>query len=295
MADEILAGTGGTGTDVVAEALSRYIVQAAYGNRAILRTARIDTPDGAVIKRYRKNPVLTDAELTEVEEIANSPFVKSDADVETKRYGLATEMSDLNAMLGIQPLAEVGVEMGKAIGAGIETRLGALYAAFTAEQGATTVMMSVVTFLQAMLFIEESDLLDRGAIGCVLHPRNIAQLRFAISTEVGSAFGADSYGAASMTPIGDDWSLWGVLVKSSTKVPEANAQADFLGAMYPMGQLGPIVYQEQRAPRAVPVRGQSGERKSSTSLIATAFYGAGMIDDDGGTAIVAAQTVIPTP
>ena len=289
MADEILAGTGGAGTDVVAEALSRYIIMAAYGNNKLLGTVRIDTPDGAVIKRYRKNPVLVDSELTEIESIVNSAFVKTEATVETKRYGLATEMSDLNAMLGIQSLAEVGVEMGKAIGAGIETRIALLYPDFDATAlGTTDVDMTLAVFLAMRLELDTKDLQERGQYVFAAHPKTMDDLRQALHTATGTAFGSDIFGAESLNPVAEEWRLWGIRMVSTTKVPTANVGVDYVSAMYPERQLGPIVYQEQRAPRAVPVRGQSGERSSSTAMIATTFYGVGMIDDIAGAQAISA-------
>ncbi|MHC5034184.1 MAG: phage major capsid protein [Planctomycetota bacterium] len=289
MADEVLAGTGGAGTWVVAEALSRYIIPAAYGNRAVLGTARIDTPDGAVIKRYTKYPVLADAPLTEVEEVANSAFDPTEANVQTARYGLATEISDLAAMTSIISVAELGTQMGNAMGAGIETRLAALFAAFTATPlGTTATALALADFLAGMLYIEANDLLDRGEICFVGAPKAVGDLRAAIQAETGTAFGSDAFGSESLNKIGMEWSLWGVRVKSSTKVATANTGADYVSAMYPAGQLGPLVYQVQRDPRAVPVRGQAGERKSATSVVGTAFYGAGNIDPVAGQEFISA-------
>jgi len=289
MADEVLAGSGGSGTWVVAEALSRFIIPAAYGNRSVLRTARIDTPDGAVIKRYTKYPLLADASVTEVESIANSAFAPGEANVQTARYGLATEISDLAAMTGIISVAELGTQMGNAMGSGIETRLAALFAAFTASPlGTTTAALTLASFLAGMLFIEENDLLDRGEIVFVGAPKAIGDLRAAIQAEDGTVFGSDAFGGASLNAIGMEWSLWGVRVLTSTKVATANTGADYVSGMYPAGQLGPLVYQVQRDPRAVPVRGQEGERKSSTAVIGTAFYGVGNIDPVAGIEFISA-------
>lgn len=279
MADEVLAGSGGSGTWVVAEALGRFIIPAAYGNRAILGTVRVDTPDGAVVKRYTKYPIIASGSVTEVEEIANVPVVPTNVSVTTGRFGLATEISDLAAMTAIIGVAELGTQMGMAMGAEIETNLGLLFPGFTASViGTTTEAFSLEDFLAGMLFIEGNDLLDRGKICFVGHPKVISDLRTAIQAATGTVFGADNFGGNSLNAIGDTWSLWGVAVKSSTKVPTANTAADHVSAMYPAGQLGPLVYQVQRDPRAVPVRGQTGERKSATSIIGTAFYGTGNID-----------------
>ena len=287
MADEILAGSGGTGTWTVAEALSRYIIAAAYGNAHVLSTARIDDPEGAVVKRYNKYPLLADAALTEVEEIANTAFVPTDVSVTTARFGLALEQSDLSAMTAIISIAELGVQMGRAMRSGIETRLAARFADFTATPvGTTGVALDLDDFLAAMLFIESADLLDRGPIAFIGHPKQTSDLRAAIQAATGTVFGATGYSDSGIQGIGDVWDLWGVAVMSSTKVELINTAADHQGAMYPAGQLGPLVYQVMRDPSSEIVRGNSGARKSATTIVGTAFYGAGNIDPEAGIPVV---------
>lgn len=271
MASEIIT-TGATGYSIQSEILSRFMQPAIYALANVLPTARIDSPEGPSLdKRYTKHPTLSDASVGEIASISNSAWSPSQQSVSTSRYGIALEFGDLWAMGSVVNGAEIAAQASNAVRNGIDTRLAATFANFTPAVNRTGAQFRLQDFISAQYEIENRGLEDRGPIVCALAPIQIQDLRNSIRTETGAVLGQDNKGdAAGLFDLGDMWSLNGVAIVSTRNAATANTDTDRVGAMYPAGQLGPILYQEKRA--AMPEFDRS-VRTSSTVVVTTAYYG----------------------
>jgi hypothetical protein len=286
MANEVIS-TGNTGRSIQSEVLARMMQAAIYSFTTILPTARIDSPEGASLtKRYTRHPVLTDASVTEIESITNSAWSPDQQSVATSRFGIALEHSDLWSMGSIVSGGELAAQAAAAVRNGIDTRLAATYSNFTPVVNRTGAQFRLEDFLSAQFTIEDNELWQRGQIVARLAPKQVQDLRDSIRAATGSVLGSDTFaamGTGRLDMLGNAWTLNGVNIQSSRNVASVTTDIDRQGAMYPAGQLGPILYQEKRAPAPEFDR---EVRTSTTVVVVTAYYETANLFADEGVKII---------
>lgn len=285
MANEIIS-TGDSGRSIQSEVLADLMQSAIYSTATILPTARIDSPEEGLTKRYTRHPVLSDSSVGEIEEISNSAWSPDQQSVGTNRYGIALERSEMWDLGSKVDGAEIAMQAAMAVRNGIDTRLAATYVNFTSIVDRNGATFRLQDFIAAQYTIENDELWQRGPIVARLAPKQVQDLRDDIRTETGSVFGSDVFtgqGAGRLDMLGNAWSLNGVNIQSSRNVASANTDADRIGAMYPAGQMGPILYQEKRAPRPAF---DTNVRAGTNIIVVSALYAVANLFLDEGVEIL---------
>lgn len=282
-ANEIVAGAGGSGIDVMAEALSRDIRDALMERGRLAATVRIEDISGenATQKRYQTHPTFSDSVLTEVEEAANVAWSPSEAMIGTNRYGLALERSDLHQTSGIVSGGELADLMVGAIDEGLEARIGALYANFTLTGvNRTTAVLRIEDMLAGMLtYRQAKGLMSRGQPIAAINPKQSTDLQMDLATVItGSVMGTEGAGAAAFFGGMDGiWPWAGVLFVETNNTASVNGDADWQGALYPAGQRGPLIWQIKRGVFVEVVRGERNARAGSTTAVCSIYYDVGTL------------------
>ena len=287
MANEIDSGSS-TNETIAAEIVDREMIPAAYGNNPILQLVKHKdmTGENSLVSEHVKWPDLT-ASVTapgDGVDLSNVAVDTTSVSATVSERGVMNTITDLFLSASIVNVTDFAQQLGAAVGQTIESDLAAEFADLTDTTGTTTADFSHSNFLDAMLFIENAGVLDRGPIYAVMHPQQIFDLRTNIATSLsGSVFGSERLGADGPFQIGMSWGLYGVTIVSSRRLATANSDGDVVGAMFPAGNMSPFVYTTKWHPRS------EFERDASLrgwEVVATAAYADECIDPAAGTKLV---------
>jgi len=284
VANEIDTG-GNAAETIAAEIVDRLLLPAAYGGTVILPLVahRDMAGKNSLVSEHVKWPDLSSSvsARTDGSDLSNSDVNTTSVSCTVGSVGIMATVTDLFVAASVTSFADFATQMGYAVGQKIETDLAAEFADFASDVGATTVNLSWDNWLSALYSIENAALLDRGPIVAVMHPIQISDLRTAVADETGTPLTATDL--ANLYQLGASWEVAGVPIYSSTRCASVNTNADRRGAIFPAGNMAPLVYTRMWDPRAEFQRDAS---MVAYEIVVTAAYGDECIDTAGGFGIL---------
>lgn len=183
------------------------------------------------------------ASVADGSSVANTSITASAATITIARQALRYDLTDLAKLTN--PIAGgmgVGIEgLAESIVTGAEMRFTSmicgLASGISTSVGSTGVDLSVATFYSAIYSLQLTA--NDPVFMAVLHPQQINDLMNSLRSEAGPG----QYLAATQDQVnakgpGYRGSLFGVDLFSSTKIPTANAGADYAGMMFSKGFAG---------------------------------------------------------
>lgn len=255
---------------VAAQIVSRLIIDDFYGHSMmphLVGTLDID---------------LTDKELINSDKMQFPQSLSSGNDfsqVKSHSKGIEVFLSDmlLNSA-GVGGLEPYCYELSKAIASKIDSCILAEVSDFVVSSGATNEKMTEATFLDALHKLEEAK--AQHPFVCVLHPKQIDELRANIISSSGSMWSGPS---ASMGALGSFASLYGVDMFKSANCPTINAGVDRQGVMMPIGRQSGLAYILKTSSGDI----KRSKSKRGTEIIIEAIYNDECIDTSakGGVSI----------
>lgn len=283
MANEVTTAGGSAGELVAAEIVSRLVIDAAYAESvmpSLVRVADISSESTLTVE-FPKWPLLSASDLTEGTDASNTAFNTSSTSVIADEAGIMITVTDmLLSSAGVGGLEPYAYELGKALANKIDTDLLAEVSDFTTSSGVTNTTMTEATFLDALYKLEEGN--AKGPFACVLHPKQISDLRTNIAASSGALWGGPSVPAGDL---GSFASLYGIDMFKSTNCPTINAGVDRQGVIMPVGNQSGLAYVLKTSASTELERDAS---LRATEVVVTAIYGDECVNTaaSGGVAVI---------
>ena len=183
------------------------------------------------------------ASVADGSSVSNTSITSSAATITIARQALRYDLTDLAKLTN--PLAGgmgVGIEgLAESIVTGAEMRFTSMVCALASgvstSVGSTGVDLSVATFYSAIYGLQLTA--NAPTFMAILHPQQVNDLMNSLRSETGPG----QYLAATQDQVnakgpGYRGNLFGVDIFSSTKIPTANAGADYAGVMFSQGFCG---------------------------------------------------------
>ena len=279
------ATTTSTMDDVVAAAaiLESRIIDYARANAIIkqLVTKESAVGRGSKVIQFPKWGALAAAGLTEGTDMTSTAISSSNAQVTVGEVGVQIALTDLLAKTSNVNFESYARQCGLAIADKEDSDLATLFASFATTVGTTGNELTLDLILTAIYHLKTAN--APGQYACVLHPRQVLDLRTLIAGASGST--ATIYAGR----LGPDLavkdgafvtSFMGVNFYEDTNVAKINANADYCGAMFSELALGHGGLWD------VNVEAQRDASLRAVEINATACYGVAELVDLYGVGIV---------
>ena len=265
MANE--TGTSLAGEFVLSEVIAQFVYSAPYAGSKIAPLVRqIDIQSvPANTAEVAKWPTLAAEDLTEAVDMANTPVNPTSTTVASDEAGLMIELTDklLNSDIHGGPEA-YAQQLLLAVGDKRDADLAAEFADFSNSVGTSGANLTETDWLDAITTLETGNAVpDFWAAG---HPQQLRDLRVDIVTSSGAVWGTQ----APASVVKRMASFYDVPFVQSSNCTTANAGADRLGAMMPMGDHCGISYVLKKRLYVEPQRNAS---KRSTEFVCVEDYG----------------------
>lgn len=256
---------------VAAQIVGRLIIDGAYSEAimpCLVKTLDVDLTDEALID---SEEMQFPQSLSAGNEFAN---------IKSHPKGIEVFLSDmlLNSA-GVGGLEPYCYELSKAVASKVDSSILAKVSNLVVSSGETNKKMTEATFLDALYKLEEANTLH--PLVCVLHPKQIDELRADIIQSSGSIWsGASVIGGS----LGAFANLYGVDMFKSVNCSLINAGVDRQGVIMPIGNQSGLAYILKTSSGDI----RRSKSKRGTEIIIEVIYNDECIDTSakGGVAII---------
>lgn len=278
------ATTTSTATETIyAKVLTNLMIDAVYSvavmDSLVRQESLVGKPSNSL--SFPIWPTVAAASIGETTDLTSTAVDTTAVDIAcTEASSIRIDVTDLLAEASIVTEGARFADTGaRAVADKRDTDLAALLGGFSTTVGTTTVNLSEANLLAAMTSLASADAPRPYVI--VLHPQQVGDLRSALSTTTAVVQSGTDPASLGGTGAGLEFMYYGFPVYASTNVPQANAGADWAGAMFSRGQALARVDK-----RPIRVRPQRDESLRATEFNITSVYGQGELVDTWGVSII---------
>jgi hypothetical protein len=198
-------------------------------------------------------------------------------DITAAEYGNMSVIQDIVVEASPSDVgADVGRQLGGALAAAMDTSVTGLFGSFTSEVGAAGAEVTVETLMKAAATLRNNSVPMQGLVA-VLHPFQAFNLKKGL-LNAGGTFGASPDAANNAAREYFIGRIGGIDVYESAS-PEIDVNDDAVGAVFHPAALGMALKRDIR------IALQRDESLRGFEVVASAAWGAGIIDDAKGVKI----------